>query len=133
MNRFADKEYFRKPEDFRLVSSTESKYTHVDAYDKVTGRGKYAGDMMAPNMLHAKVKHSPYPRAKILSIDTSKAEALPGVKGVLTGKDFPIRITEDIEILSQKEVRMVGDPVVAVCAISEEIAEEALDLIEVEY
>lgn len=81
MNRFADKEYFRRPEDFRLASSTESKYTHVDAYDKVTGRGKYAGDMMAPNMLYAKVKHSPYARAKILSIDTGKAEALPGVRG----------------------------------------------------
>ncbi len=133
MNRFADKEYFRKPEDFRLISSTESKYTHVDAYEKVTGKAKYAGDFMAPDMLVAKVKHSPYARAKILSIDTSKAEAMPGVKAVLTGKDFPVRITEDIEILCQGQVRMVGDPVVAVCAIDEETAENALDLIDVEY
>ncbi|MBQ9611919.1 MAG: molybdopterin-dependent oxidoreductase [Lachnospiraceae bacterium] len=133
MNKFADKEYFRKPEDFRLISSTESKYTHVDAYEKVTGKAKYAGDFMAPNMLTAKVLHSPISRGRILSIDTSKAEALPGVKGVLTGKDFPIRITEDIEILCQGQVRMVGDPVVAVCAISEEIAEQALELIDVQY
>lgn len=133
MNRYADKEYFRKPEDFRLISSVDSKYTHVDAYEKVTGKAKYAGDFMAPDMLTAKVLHSPHARAKIVSIDTNKAEALPGVKGVLTGKDFPIRITEDIEILCQNEVRMVGDPVVAVCAISEEIAEEALELIDVQY
>ncbi|MCD8086688.1 MAG: molybdopterin-dependent oxidoreductase [Clostridiales bacterium] len=116
-----------------MISSTESKYTHVDAYEKVTGKAKYAGDFMAPDMLVAKVKHSPYARAKILSIDTSKAEAMPGVKAVLTGKDFPVRITEDIEILCQGQVRMVGDPVVAVCAIDEETAENALDLIDVEY
>jgi CO/xanthine dehydrogenase Mo-binding subunit len=133
MNKFADTNYFRKPEDFRLISSTESKYTRVDAYEKVTGKAKYAGDFMAPDMLVAKVKHSPIPRGKIVKIDTSKAEALPGVKGILTGKDFPVRITEDIEILCQKEVRMVGDPVVAVCAINEEVAEQAVDLIEVEY
>ncbi|MCD7916994.1 MAG: 4-hydroxybenzoyl-CoA reductase, partial [Clostridiales bacterium] len=116
-----------------MISSTESKYTHVDAYEKVTGKAKYAGDFMAPDMLVAKVKHSPYARAKILSIDTSKAEAMPGVKALLTGKDFPVRITEDIEILCQGQVRMVGDPVVAVCAIDEETAENALDLIDVEY
>lgn len=133
MNKFADTNYFRRPEDFRLISSTDSKYTRVDAYEKVTGKAKYAGDFMAPNMLVAKVKHSPIPRGRIVKIDTSKAEALPGVKGILTGKDFPVRITEDIEILCQKEVRMVGDPVVAVCAVSEEIAEQAVDLIEVEY
>ncbi len=133
MNRFADKEYFRKPEDYRLVSKDQSNYIRVDAFEKVTGKAKYAGDYSAPNMYVAKVLHSPYPKANIISIDTSKAEALPGVKGVLTGDDFPIRITQDIEILVQGQVRMVGDPVVAVCAINEEVAEAALDLIDVQY
>lgn len=147
MNRFADKEYFRKPEDFHLVSGDKSNYDRVDAYEKVTGRAKYAGDYMAPDMLTAKVKHSPYPHAKIISIDTSKAEALPGVKCVITGKDFSdVRIgghgggahqgaakSGDVEVLCKTEVRMVYDPVAAVCAVDEETASKAVELIEVEY
>ena len=133
MNKFADKNYFRKPEDFRLVNADGSNYNRIDAYAKVTGQAKYAGDYMAPDMLYAKVKHSTIPRGRIVSIDTSKAAELPGVMGFLTGKDFPVRITQDIEVLCQTEVRMVGDPVVAVCATTEEMADRAVELIEVVY
>jgi 4-hydroxybenzoyl-CoA reductase subunit alpha len=93
-------------------------------------------------MLYGKILRSPYPHAKILSIDTSKAEKLIGVKGVVTGKDtlgkkqgiwrrFPELCDE--EILCREKVRYIGDPVAAVAAIDEDTAEEALDLIEVEY
>ncbi|MCI8804187.1 MAG: hypothetical protein HFG01_12845, partial [Oscillibacter sp.] len=67
MNRYADKNYFRKPEDYRLVSNKESKYVHIEAYEKVTGRAKYAGDYHAPNMLYGKAKYSAHAHAKILS------------------------------------------------------------------
>jgi CO/xanthine dehydrogenase Mo-binding subunit len=149
MNKFADREYFRKPADYRLVNGKESKYDRVEAYEMVTGKAKYAGDYMAPDMLVAKIKHSPHPHAKIISINTSKAEALPGVKCVLTGKDFSdVRIgahhvkeagssgagsSGDVEILCKTEVRMVYDPVAAVFAVDEATATEAVKLIEVEY
>jgi 4-hydroxybenzoyl-CoA reductase alpha subunit len=114
----------------------------VDGPEKVTGNAKYTFDLVLPNMLYGKVLRSPYPHAKILSIDTSKAEKLIGVKGVVTGKDtlgkkqgiwrrFPELCDE--EILCRKKVRYIGDPVAAVAAIDEDTAEEALDLIEVEY
>lgn len=135
MNRFADKEYYRKPKDYRFVSGTETKYNHIEAFEKVTGAAKYAGDYMAPDMYTAKVKKSPYPRAKIISIDTSKAEALPGVKCVLTGRDLPERMVQANieEVLCRRMVRMIDDPVAAVCAVDEATAQAAVDLIEVVY
>lgn len=114
----------------------------VDGPDKVTGAAKYTFDMVLPNMLYGKILRSPYPHARILNIDTSKAEGLIGVKAVVTGKDTPgrkqgvwRRFPElcDEEILCREKVRYIGDPVAAVAAIDEDIAEEALDLIEVEY
>jgi 4-hydroxybenzoyl-CoA reductase alpha subunit len=114
----------------------------VDGPDKVTGSAKYTFDMVLPNMLYGKILRSPYPHAKILNIDTSKAEALIGVKAVVTSKDTPgrkqgiwRRFTElcDETILCGDKVRYIGDPVAAVAAIDEDTAEEALDLIEVEY
>jgi CO/xanthine dehydrogenase Mo-binding subunit len=147
MNKFADKEYFRKPADYRLVNSKKSKYDRVDAYEKVTGLGKFAGDFVAQNMLYVKAKHAPYARAKILSIDTSKAEALPGVKCVLTGKDFKQgggsrddktqsgagRTTADIEIINFQTIRMYYDVVAAVGAVDEYTAAKAVGLIDVKY
>jgi 4-hydroxybenzoyl-CoA reductase alpha subunit len=114
----------------------------VDGPDKVTGAARYTFDLTLPNMLYGKILRSPHPHAKILSIDTSKAEALPGVKAVVTGKDtlgrkqgiwrrFPELCDE--EILCRTKVRYIGDPVAAVAAIDEDTAEQALDLIEVEY
>jgi len=142
MNRNDDRTYFRKPEDYRIVSGKKSNYVHVDAYEKVTGHGKYAGDFQEPGMLTCKFKFSSHPRAKILSIDTSKAEALPGVFVVLTGKDFAkgievshvgARKKPDKEILVKQYVRHIGDQVCAVCAIDEETALKAVDLIDIEY
>jgi 4-hydroxybenzoyl-CoA reductase alpha subunit len=114
----------------------------VDGPDKVTGMAKYTFDMVLPNMLHGKILRSPYPHARILHIDTSQAEALVGVKAVVTGKDtlgkkqgiwrrFPELCDE--EMLCRSKVRYIGDPVAAVAAVDEETAEAALDLIEVEY
>ena len=114
----------------------------VDGPEKVTGSAKYTFDMVLPNMLYGKILRSPHPHAKILNIDTSQAEKLIGVKAVVTGKDtlgkkqgiwrrFPELCDE--EILCREKVRYIGDPVAAVAAIDEDTAEEALDLIEVEY
>jgi len=114
----------------------------VDGPEKVTGNAKYTFDIVLPNMLYGKVLRSPYPHARILKIDTRKAKRLIGVKGVVTGKDtlgrkqgIWRRFTElcDEEILCREKVRYIGDPVAAVAAIDEDTAEEALDLIEVEY
>jgi len=115
---------------------------NVDGPAKVTGEAAYTIDMTLPNMLYGKLLRSPYPHAKIISIDISKAEALPGVKAIITGKDTPggryglwrrFRELSDQECLATTKVRYIGDPVAALAATTEEIAEKALDLIEVEY
>jgi len=109
----------------------------VDALIKVTGKAKYTYDAKVPGMLHAKVLRSPYPHAKIVSIDTSKAEQLPGVMCVVTGKDAPEKRTGsailDQPVLARDVVTAVGDPVAAVAARSLDIAEEAMELIDVKY
>lgn len=110
-----------------------------DAYSKVTGEAIYTADIKLPGMLIAKVLRSPLPHARILTIDTSRAKALIGVKAVVTGFDtrgvkwgvFPY--TRDHPMLPTDKVRYVGEDVAAVAAIDEEIALEALDLIKVEY
>jgi 4-hydroxybenzoyl-CoA reductase alpha subunit len=115
---------------------------NVDGPAKVTGEAEYTFDITLPNMLYGKLLRSPYPHAKIISIDTSAAEKLPGVKSVITGKDTPggkyglwRRFPElcDQEVLATTKTRFIGDPVAAVAAVSEDIAEAALDLINVEY
>ncbi|MCK8825712.1 xanthine dehydrogenase family protein molybdopterin-binding subunit [Fuchsiella alkaliacetigena] len=107
-----------------------------DGVEKVTGAARYVDDMKFPNLLHAKVLRSPYAHARILEVDTSRAEALPGVKAVITGRCFP-NITGlyigDRTVLAQEKVRYVGDPVAAVAAETPEVAEQAVELIEVEY
>ncbi|RXG65668.1 xanthine dehydrogenase family protein molybdopterin-binding subunit [Candidatus Atribacteria bacterium 1244-E10-H5-B2] len=108
----------------------------VDGVRKVTGFSRYTDDLKLSGMLYTRIKKSPYPHAKILKIDTSKAEKLPGVKVVITGKDVPIRVglyLEDKTFLAIDKVRFIGEPVAAVAAESEEIAEEAVSLIEVDY
>jgi xanthine dehydrogenase molybdenum-binding subunit len=118
-----------------------------DAYDKVTGGKGYPVNVRLPGMLHAKMLRSPYPHARIISIDASRAEKLPGVKAVLLPKDVPqVKFTPvffvpvqapsmvlDFEVMNGEIVRYVGQPVAAVAATSAEIAEAALDLIDVEY
>src|SRR5690348_14135082 len=110
----------------------------VDAAGKTTGQGKYADDLSLPGMLIGKILHSPYPHARIKRIDASKAEALDGVICVVTGPDAPnkygiLPVGHDETALAVEKVRYVGDNVACAIAISESIAEQALDLIEVEY
>ena len=109
----------------------------VEGPDKVTGAGKYAADVSLPGMLFAKMLRSPYPHAKILSVDTAKARALPGVHAVLTAADIPSDLTgrmiKDMPLLAQDRVRFVGEKVAVVAADDAQIAERALDLIDVEY
>lgn len=116
----------------------------TDLLDKVTGNAKYAGDFTWPGMLYGRIKRSNVAHAVIRRIDTSRALALPGVKAVLTHEDVPrvlhagsphprsASVTCDQFILDNR-VRYWGEGVAAVAAISEEIAEAALDLIDVEY
>lgn len=109
----------------------------VTARAKVLGRAVYAGDIKLPGMLHGKVLRSPYPHARIVSIDISAALALPGVKAVLTGEHAPASLWgahhKERAILAKEVVRFCGEEVAAVAAVTEEIARDALDLIHVEY
>jgi len=108
----------------------------VDGVGKVTGFTRYTDDLKLSGMLYADIKKSPYPHAKILKINISKAKKLSGVKVIITGKDVPNRVglyIEDKTFLAIDKVRFIGEPVAAVAAESEEIAEEAVSLIEVDY
>jgi len=109
-----------------------------DAVEKVDGTGIYSDDLYVEGMLHAKVKRSDIPHGNILSINTSEAKALPGVVAVLTHEDIPGRkdcgVHEiDWPVLCYDKVRYVGDAIALVAAESEEIAEQAVKLIKVEY
>jgi carbon-monoxide dehydrogenase large subunit len=109
----------------------------IDGTEKVIGAAVYTDDIQfGPRLLYARILRSPHPHAKIVSIDTSKAMALPGVKAVVTGADFPGFIglyLQDRHIFCRDRVRYIGDPVAGVAASTEEIAEQALGLIAVEY
>jgi len=107
-----------------------------DAVDKVTGKAQYINGMKLPGMLHAKILYSKYPHARIVTIDTSKAEKLYGVKAVLTGATIPpmkFGFYKDNTPLKSGKVRSFRDEVAAVAAIDPDIAKEAVDLIKVEY
>ncbi|MFA6378336.1 MAG: molybdopterin cofactor-binding domain-containing protein [Candidatus Omnitrophota bacterium] len=115
----------------------------IDGKGFVTGQTKYASDLKLPGMLFGKMIRSPHPHAKIISIDTSKAEKLLGVKAIVTAKDtlgvkfgsneyfFPQ--TADQQALEADKVRYIGDEIGAVAAIDEETAEKAIKLIDVKY
>ena len=108
----------------------------VYAIKKVNGQAQYVGDLIMPRMLYAQVKRSPYPHAKILRIDTSKAAALPGVRSVITGEYYTKRCglyLEDKNFLAVGTAKYRGEAVAAVAAETPEIADEACELIEVEY
>ena len=98
--------------------------------DKVTGATRYAADVLLPGMLFGKVLRSPYPHARVVSIDASGAWDVPGVRAVLTGKDIPGltqgKSLRDIPVLAWDKVRLIGDRVAAVAADSADAAEEAL-------
>ncbi len=111
----------------------------VDTSAKATGEALFTADLSLPRMLVAKVKRSPHAHAKILSIDTSRAERLPGVRAVVTSKDSTgekwgvFRYTQDQAFLPSDKVRFIGEEVAAVAAVDEDTALQALDLITVEY
>jgi CO/xanthine dehydrogenase Mo-binding subunit/aerobic-type carbon monoxide dehydrogenase small subunit (CoxS/CutS family) len=110
----------------------------IDAPSKVSGSLKYAGDMVMPHMLHMQVLRSPHPHARIVSIDTSEAEAMPGVEGVITSADVPGVdgfgvFVHDQPVLARGKVRYVGEAVAAVAAEDLLTARRALSKIKVVY
>lgn len=120
-------------EEFSFVGKRVSK---LDAPGKVTGQVVYGHDMKLPRMLYGKILRSEYAHARLVSIDTSKAKALPGVKVVITAEDIPeakIGWARDNPVLKSGKVRSIRDEIAAVAAIDEDTAQEALELIEVEY
>jgi CO/xanthine dehydrogenase Mo-binding subunit len=109
----------------------------VNAREKVLGLAQYVGDIKMAGMLHAKVLRSPYPHARIVHVDTSRARALRGVKVVVTGADTPTHlwgpIYKEHRILAAGKVRFAGEEVAAVAALDESTALDALELIRIEY
>lgn len=111
----------------------------VDALGKVMGAAIYSGDISLPGMLHAKIARSPYAHAIIKRIDVSKAKALDGVKAVITADDVPgyknrsPLLLVEMPHLAQNKVTYESQPVAVVCAVSKDIAEKAVGLIDVEY
>jgi 4-hydroxybenzoyl-CoA reductase alpha subunit len=123
----------RKP-----LSVIGKPFRKVDARVKCTGQTKFADDIVLPRMLFCKLLRSHLPHALIKNIDVSKAAALPGVFAIITGKDLPISygilpVSQDEHALCVDKVRFIGDPVAAVAAIDEDVAFDAMNLIEVEY
>jgi len=122
---------------FTNLTKVGQRIPKKDAPLKVSGGAVYIQDMRVPGMLHGKILYSKYAHAKILKLDTSKAEKLPGVKAVITAADVPnnfkIGFIKDNPILKTGKVLSVRDEIAAVAAITPKIADEAIDLIEVEY
>jgi CO/xanthine dehydrogenase Mo-binding subunit len=109
-----------------------------DALGKITGETKFFSDLSLPNMLYGKVARSKYPHAQIKKINTAQAEAVPGVVAVLTHKDVPALngfgiLIPDQPVLCSDKVRYLGDAIAVVAAETQEVAEKAAQLIEVEY
>jgi 4-hydroxybenzoyl-CoA reductase alpha subunit len=110
----------------------------VDAVNKVTGITRYADDIFLPRMLYARLLGCHYPHARLKHVDTTQAEALPGVAAIITGADLPVKYgilpsSQDETGLAGDKGRFVGDPIAAVAAVDEATAERALDLIRVDY
>ena len=127
---------FNPDRELKIVGTNPVK---ADGLDKVTGRAKFGADMFLPGMLYGKILRSPHAHAVLKSIDTSAAEAVPGVKAVVTRDDFP-ELPQGTgggdmtrNIMAREKVYYDGHPVAAVAATSEAIAKRALKLIKVEY
>lgn len=122
--------------DYTVIGKSKPR---IDGREKVTGAAKYCGDLKFPNMLYGKILTSPHAHAKIISIDTSEAEKIPGVKAVITAKDVPSLkygispARWDENVLCIDKVRFVGDKVAAVACLDEETCYKALKAIKVEY
>ena len=127
---------FNPDADLKVVGTNPVKH---DGLDKVLGRAKFGADAYLPGMLYGKILRSPHAHAIIKSIDTSKAEALPGVKAVITSADFP-EIPQGTgwgdmsrNTIAREKALFDGHPVAAVAATSEQLAKRACKLVEVEY
>ncbi|OGF52670.1 MAG: hypothetical protein A2Z21_10185 [Candidatus Fraserbacteria bacterium RBG_16_55_9] len=108
--------------------------TRIDGVERVTGAAKFTHDIQLPGMLYGKILRSPHPHARIKSIDTKRAERLPGVRAVLHYQNAPkIPWRMGLTLLFDQTLRYAGDEVACVIADDEEICEDALDLIEVNY
>lgn len=121
----------------KIASIIGARVWRVEGAEKVSGQATYGADVHFADALWGKILRSPYPHARIKNIDTSKAWEVPGVKAIVTGKDEPEhyqgKSIRDIPVLCWDKVRFVGDRVAAVAAESRDAAEEAVNLIEVEY
>ncbi|HLZ28928.1 MAG TPA: molybdopterin cofactor-binding domain-containing protein [Chloroflexota bacterium] len=122
-------------EAFDVIGTSIAK---PDGLSKTTGNARFADDLKLPRMAFCRLLRGTRPHARIRSIDTSAARALPGVFGVITGRDMPVKygvlpVGQDEEALCTDKIRYVGDAVAAVAAVDEETAERALDLIHVDY
>jgi CO/xanthine dehydrogenase Mo-binding subunit len=130
-------EFFESLEDPTQTPSVGRRVPRPDSIPQVLGQLKYIDDLSFPGMLHAKVLRSQHPHARILSVDVSKAAAMPGVMATLTAEEIPVNsfgpTFQDQPILAQDKVYHMGDGVAAVAATSEQAALDALDRIEVEY
>lgn len=120
--------------DYAVVGKSLPK---TDGIEKATGKAVYIDDLVLPGMLWGKILRSPYPHARILSIDSSRAKSLPGVKAIIIGSDLPPgrmgAFILDEPVLARGVVRHIGEPVAAVAAVDGDVAQEALGLIAVEY
>ena len=135
----------------RPMNTVGHNVPRIDSYERVTGRATYTGDVQLPGMLYARVLRSPHPHARIRTIDASRAEALPGVAAVITHEthrvvyssgsiaggrqynDAAKDITQHRRYMFDNPVRFVGQPVAAVAAVNRHVAEEALQLIDIDY
>jgi len=148
----------RSPIEERAVDAPAASLTvvghatpRIDARERVTGKATYTADIQLPGMLYARVMRSPHPHARIVRIDTSKARALPGVKAIITHENCKVvwgaggisggaqyndaikKITRHRRYAFNNPVRFVGEPVAAVAAVDRHTAEDALQLIDVDY
>src|SRR6516165_11473061 len=133
------------PKEFQKVVGTRP--IRPDGVDKVTGKANFGADMVMPGMLWGKVKRSPHAHARIVSIDSSKALALPGVRAVVTAADFPDIPSEEAFVgegpmnfrdlsrncMARDKALYEGHAVAAVAATTQAICDEALELIDVTY
>ena len=134
----------KKEKPYRIIGTTPIRH---DGYEKVTGKAKYGADTDLPGMIYGKILRSPHAHANIVSINTKKAEAIAGVKAIVTAKDFPLLMNSDLDFsqvqrnprmiaentLAKDKVLYIGHAIAAVAANNPAIAEEAIKLIEVEY
>ena len=115
----------------------EQTFIRPDGKEKVTGSGRYTADVSLPGQLYASFRYADHPRARIRSIDTSQAKALPGVLAVLTHEDVPDmlygQMVKDRRLFAKEEVRFEADVVAAVAAMTPEVAKQAAALIDVDY